>query len=117
MTQIEAARKVHPTEALKQAANEEGLAVEELMELVATGKAVIPLNPRHAPIHPVVIGERLKTKVNVNIGSSENFPELENELKKTEIAIKYKTDTLMDLSTGEISGKSVRKSLIRPESP
>jgi thiamine biosynthesis protein ThiC len=34
------------------------------------------------------------------IGSSEDFPELQNEIEKTEIALKYKTDTIMDLSTG-----------------
>ena len=100
MTQIEEARKGHATAALKQITIEEGLAVEELMELVATGKVVIPLNPKHAPIHPIGIGEKLRTKVNVNIGSSEDFPEVENELKKTEIALKYNTDTIMDLSTG-----------------
>jgi phosphomethylpyrimidine synthase len=36
----------------------------------------------------------------VNIGSSEDFPELETELEKVEVALKYQTDTIMDLSTG-----------------
>lgn len=100
MTQIEAARRGDITDALKQVAAEESLPPEEIQQLVASGKAVIPRNPNHGPIHPVAIGEGLRTKVNVNIGTSEDFPEVESELKKTDIALEYKTDTIMDLSTG-----------------
>jgi len=100
MTQIHEARKGNRTEALRQVAAEEGLTEDTLMELVSQGKVVIPQNPNHSLIHPVGIGQKLRTKVNVNIGSSEDFPELENELAKVEIALKYETDTLMDLSTG-----------------
>ena len=100
MTQIKEARKGNVTPALKQVAAEESLAEEEVGELVASGRAVIPLNSCRAAIHPVGIGEKLRTKVNVNIGSSEDFPKVEIELKKAEMALKYKTDTIMDLSTG-----------------
>lgn len=100
MTQIEEARKGNITPSLKKVAEEEGLAPETLLDLVAEGKVVIPHNPNHSPLHPVGIGQKLRTKVNVNIGTSMDFPQEENELKKTEIALKYETDTLMDLSTG-----------------
>ncbi len=100
MTQLKDARKGNVTDAIKQVAEEEGISAEELLELVAEGKVVVPINPNHSPIHPVGIGEKLRTKVNVNIGSSEDFPEIENELRKVEIALKYETDTIMDLSTG-----------------
>ncbi len=100
MTQIEEARKGNITPALKKIAGEEGSAPETLLDLVAQGKIVIPLNPDHSPIHPVGIGQKLKTKVNVNIGTSQDFPQEDNELKKVEVALKYETDTLMDLSTG-----------------
>ena len=100
MTQLKEARKGNVTDAIKQVAEEEGISAEELLELVAEGKVVVPINPNHSPIHPVGIGEKLRTKVNVNIGSSEDFPEIENELMKVEIALKYETDTIMDLSTG-----------------
>ena len=100
MTQIDAAKKGNITEAQKSVAEEEGLPHESLTELVAQGKAVIPLNPNHSPIHPVGIGKNLKTKVNVNIGTSVDFPQEDNELKKVEESLKYGTDTLMDLSTG-----------------
>jgi phosphomethylpyrimidine synthase len=77
MTQLEEVRKGNVTPALKQVAAEESLKEEEVAELVASGKAVIPLNSRRAEIHPVGIGEKLRTKVNVNIGSSEDFPKVE----------------------------------------
>jgi phosphomethylpyrimidine synthase len=100
MTQLKEARKGNITDAVEQVAKDEGIPPDQLLELVAKGRVVVPLNPNHSPIHPVGIGEKLKTKVNVNIGSSEDFPEVENELMKTEIALKYGTDTIMDLSTG-----------------
>jgi len=100
MTQIEEARKGNHTEALKKVAEEEGISASELIELVASGKVVIPLNPNHSPIHPVGIGQKLRTKVNVNIGTSVDFPREEDELKKVEESLKYGTDTIMDLSTG-----------------
>jgi len=100
MTQIEEARKGHATDALKTIAEEEGVSVDDLIELVANGKVVIPLNPNHSPIHSFGIGESLRTKVNVNLGTSEDFPEIENEIRKVEISLKYEADTIMDLSTG-----------------
>jgi phosphomethylpyrimidine synthase len=104
MTQIEEARKGNITASLKKVAAEEDLPAEKIIELVAEGKVVIPHNPRHqsnhSPIHPVGIGQKLRTKVNVNLGTSLDFPREEDELKKVEISLKYETDTLMDLSTG-----------------
>jgi phosphomethylpyrimidine synthase len=100
MTQIEQAKKGNITSSLKKVADEEGFAPEMLSNLVAGGKVVIPYNPNHSPIHPIGIGQKLRTKVNVNIGTSMDFPQEENELKKVEVSLKYGTDTLMDLSTG-----------------
>jgi len=74
MTQIEEARKGNITSSLKKVAEEEGFSPETLLNLVAQGKAVIPHNPNHSPIHPVGIGQKLRTKVNVNIGTSWTFP-------------------------------------------
>jgi phosphomethylpyrimidine synthase len=116
MTQIEQARKGNVTPSLKKVADEEGFAPEELLNLVAQGKAVVPHNPKRTSIHPVGIGQKLSTKVNVNIGTSMDFPQEENELKKVEISLKYKTDTLMDLSTGgdikKIRAMILKKALI-----
>jgi phosphomethylpyrimidine synthase len=85
---------------MKKAAAGEGVARETLLELMASGKAVIPFNPNHSPSRPVAIGRSLRTKVNVNIGTSADFPALADELRKVEIAVKYEADAIMDLSTG-----------------
>lgn len=100
MTQIEEARKGNITSSLKKVAEEEGFSLEIVLDLVAQGKVVIPHNPHHLPLHPVGIGQKLRTKVNVNLGTSIDFPQETNELKKVKVALKYGTDTLMDLSTG-----------------
>jgi phosphomethylpyrimidine synthase len=100
MTQIEEARKGNITQAAKAVAEEEHVSPEFLQGLVAEGKVVIPVNPNHSPIHAIGIGQGLRTKVNVNLGTSSDFPEMEDELRKVEVALKYETDTLMDLSTG-----------------
>ena len=104
MTEIEEARKGNITPFLKKIAEDEDLPSESLLDLVSKGKIVIPHNPNHntnqSPFRPVGIGKSLRTKVNVNLGTSIDFPQVEDELKKVKISLKHKTDTLMDLSTG-----------------
>lgn len=100
MTQIEEAQKGRITPAIKAVAKDEQIDPKELSRLVAQGQVVIPLNPNHKGVKPVGIGRSLKTKVNVNIGTSQDFPRLESELEKVDVSLKYNTDTLMDLSTG-----------------
>lgn len=112
MTQIEEARKGNTTEVLKKVAAEEGLSAESLLKLVAEGKVVIPQNPNHSPVHPVGIGQKLRTKVNVNIGTSVDFPDEKDELRKVDEALKYGTDTLMDLSTGG-DIRRIRRAILR----
>jgi phosphomethylpyrimidine synthase len=112
MTQLEHARKGVLTAALKKAAAREGLAARDLANLVAAGRAVIPANPRHSPAQPVAIGSGLRTKVNVNIGTSRDFPSLADELAKLKVSLKYETDAVMDLSTGGDLGR-IRRTILR----
>ena len=100
MTQTEKARKGVLTPALRKVAAAEGVAPEKLAELVARGLVVIPFNPNHSPVRPAGIGRGLRTKVNVNIGTSRDFPHLADELRKVRISLAHGADTLMDLSTG-----------------
>jgi phosphomethylpyrimidine synthase len=111
LTQIEEARKGNLTEAAKAIAEEERVSPESLMGLVAEGKVVIPVNPNHSPIHAIGIGQGLRTKVNVNIGTSSDFPAVEDELKKVDVSLKYETDTIMDLSTGG-DIKEIRRTIL-----
>ncbi len=111
MTQLELARKGRLSPALKRAARREKRAPEALAEVIAQGKACLPWNPNHSPKQPTAIGKSLRTKVNVNIGTSRDFPRLSDELKKVRISLEYGTDTLMDLSTGG-NLKRIRESIL-----
>lgn len=112
MTQIENARKGIITDELKIVAKKEFIEEEKLRELVAQGRVVIPANKNHKNLIPVGIGKGLTTKVNANIGTSEDYYEIENEIKKIDMVIKYKSDAVMDLSTGG-NIRDIRKALIK----
>ena len=101
MTQLEAARKGKITPEMEYVAQQEGRHPEEIRALVAAGRVVIPANPNHTSLRRFTgIGEGLRVKVNVNLGTSYDYVNLEEELEKVRIAHEYGADTLMDLSTG-----------------
>ncbi|HOO04611.1 MAG TPA: phosphomethylpyrimidine synthase ThiC, partial [Methanomassiliicoccales archaeon] len=87
------------SEEIVRAARAEGADPEWVRRVVATGRAVVPFNPLHSP-EPCAIGEGLTVKVNANVGTSRDLPDLGPELEKARIAVRYGADTLMDLSTG-----------------
>jgi phosphomethylpyrimidine synthase len=112
MTQLEQARKGVLTKAMKKVARDEKIAPQSLQHLIAQGQVVIPCNPNHSTLtRPVGIGRSLRTKVNVNLGTSADFPRLADELRKVDIALKYETDALMDLSTGG-NLRSIRRRIL-----
>lgn len=99
MTQLEAAKKGIITPEIAKVAADEFIDVNELVNLIAEGKVVIPRNiNRDFDVRG--IGRKLRTKVNANIGTSGDCPFLDVELKKLEAAIRAGTDSVMDLSTG-----------------
>ena len=102
---------------LTKVAAAEGIPVEILAGLVARGLVVIPFNPNHSPARPAGIGKGLRTKVNVNLGTSRDFPLLADELRKVKISLKYGADALMDLSTGGDLRKIRRRILDRTPGP
>jgi len=83
-----------------QVAKDESLTPEELCRGLAQGTISIPFNPLHNNCKPTGIGKGLKTKVNANIGTSADFPKIEDELVKLQACINAKADAVMDLSTG-----------------
>jgi phosphomethylpyrimidine synthase len=68
-------------------------------ERVATGEIVIPHNIHHE-FRAIGIGKGLRTKVNANIGASNLHQFLEEEVEKLYTAIRFGSDSVMDLSTG-----------------
>ena len=100
MTQLEKARNKEVTPEMKIVAEKENTDLKKLIKNIAEGKVVIPASRLHKNLIPIGIGERLKVKVNANIGSSPDKADLDYELEKLKVCINAKTDTVMDLSTG-----------------
>lgn len=85
---------------------------EDVRDLIAQRKAVIPLSFRHPEAEPMIIGRAFTTKVNANIGASGACRVPSDELGKLREALLCGADTVMDLSTGE-NIASIRESIIR----
>ncbi|MHA1321090.1 MAG: phosphomethylpyrimidine synthase ThiC, partial [Promethearchaeota archaeon] len=89
-------------------AENEGIDVKKLMKKISKGEVVIM---KRDNFHPVGIGNPLRTKINVNLGTSSSAIDLNEEFKKVEVAQKYGADTISDLSMGgEID--EIRKKII-----
>ncbi len=117
MTQLELARKGRLTKAIRATAKAEKISPDSLLPLVASGQVVIPANPNHSADRPCAIGRSLRTKVNVNLGTSADFPRLADELRKVSVSFKYGADTIMDLSTGGDLRRIRRRILARSPIP
>ena len=100
MTQLEYARQGTSTDAMAKSAAAEGVAVETIRQGLAEGTIVITQNLKHRNIAPLAIGKGLRTKVNANVGTSQDHMNIEEELGKVRVAIEAGADTIMDLSTG-----------------
>jgi phosphomethylpyrimidine synthase len=100
MTQLEYARRGLITEQMQMAAEAEGVAPEFIRDGLAAGNIVICHNIKHLNGMPLPVGTGLRTKVNANIGSSSDDTDMQKELEKARVAVKYGADAIMDLSTG-----------------
>lgn len=100
MTTLEAARQGIITPIMEQAAAEEGLNAETLRQGIAQGTIALCHNTCHHNGRPLAVGAGLRTKVNANIGSSQDDADIEQEVAKARIAQDAGADALMDLSTG-----------------
>lgn len=88
------------TPEIEAVARAEGKPVEFIMQGLAAGRLVIPRNLKRENIEVKGIGEGLRTKVNANLGTSPDYANTEEEVKKAKVAVKYGADTVMDLSIG-----------------
>ncbi len=98
-TQMEAARKGILTPEIKIAAEKERISPQRLMEWMAEGKAIIPCNKGHKSLSPSAIGSMLKTKINVNLGTSRDLTDLDMEFEKVQMAVDMGAEAIMDLSS------------------
>lgn len=98
-TQMDAARKGIITKELKKVATYENMDVKELLNLVGEGKVVIPANKNHTSLKPYGIGKKLKTKINVNLGTSKDCLDTNVEMEKVMNAVNLGAEAIMDLSS------------------
>ena len=108
-TQMYAARLGIVTEEMKKVAAKENIAVEELVNLIAKGQVIIPANKNHKCLDPNGIGDRLRTKINVNLGTSRDCMDLDMEMEKVNAAVKLGAEAIMDLSSFGDTQKFRRK--------
>ncbi len=108
-TQMDAARKGIITKELQAVAEKEQMDTAQLMQLVAEGKVAIPANKNHKCLDPNGIGSMLKTKINVNLGTSRDCKDLDMELQKVNDAVKMGAESIMDLSSWGDTQKFRRK--------
>jgi len=111
-TQMHYARRGIITEEMEYVARRENLSPELVRDEVARGRLIIPANIRHTNLEPMGIGIAARCKINANIGNSAVVSDIEQELEKLRVAIRYGADTVMDLSTGGDIAR-IREAIIR----
>ena len=116
VTQMYYARQGVITEEMHHVAKRENLPPELIREEVARGRMIIPANINHTNLEPMAIGIASRCKVNANIGASPTSSNVEEELDKLRLSIKYGADTVMDLSTGGGNLDQIRTTIINASS-
>ncbi|MCK5236381.1 MAG: phosphomethylpyrimidine synthase ThiC [Deltaproteobacteria bacterium] len=115
-TRLSAAKAGKITEEMKRVALREGVQPEFIRKGIADGTIIISNNIKRGNVEPLGIGTGLKTKVNANIGSSQDHIDIEEELLKLRAAIDAGADAVMDLSTGgpinEIRAEILKESTV-----
>jgi phosphomethylpyrimidine synthase len=112
VSQMHLAREGVVTEEMVFVAKRERLAPELVRDEVARGRMVIPANVNHPELEPMGIGIAANCKINANIGNSAVTSDIQGELAKLRICLKYGADTVMDLSTGG-DIPQIREAIIR----
>lgn len=108
-TQMDAARKNIITPEMEKVAAKEKMDVEVLRDLIAKGQAIIPANKNHKVLEPNGIGSALRTKINVNLGTSRDWTDLDMEMEKVKSAVDMGAEAIMDLSSSGDTQKFRRK--------
>src|SRR3990172_9451671 len=115
MTRIELARQGRITDEMRDVALAEGVEAEYIRKELAEGTIIISNNVLRRNIPPLAIGKGLRTKINANIGTSQDRLDINEELEKLKVSIEAGADAVMDLSTGgDID--AIRKTILKESS-
>ncbi len=98
-TQMDAAKKGITTKEMEIVAKKENMDIEILKRLIANGQIVIPANKNHTSLNPEGVGKKLRTKINVNLGISRDCYDIDEEMKKVQLALDMNAEAIMDLSS------------------
>ena len=101
VSQLHYARRGIITEEMRFVAEREGVTPEFVRSEIARGRAIIPANIKHTELEPMIIGRNFLVKINANIGNSAIGSSIEEEVDKLRWAVRWGSDTVMDLSTGQ----------------
>lgn len=101
VTQMHYARQGVITAEMEFAAIREGVEPEFVRQELASGRAILPSNINHPESEPMLIGRHFHVKINANIGNSAVSSSIEEEVEKMTWAVRWGSDTVMDLSTGK----------------
>jgi phosphomethylpyrimidine synthase len=101
VTQMHYAKNGIITPEMEFVALREDLSPEFVRKEIALGRAIIPANINHPEVEPMAIGRNFLVKINANIGNSLVSSSIEEEVEKMTWAIRWGSDTVMDLSTGK----------------
>jgi phosphomethylpyrimidine synthase len=97
-TQMEAARQGRLTPQMEQVLEDEPVDRQYLIDGLARGTIALPANKRHINLRGGAIGCGLRTKINVNLGVSQDCCNPDSEMRKVRDALALKADAIMDLS-------------------
>ncbi len=111
---MKAAKNGNTTEEMEFVAVNEQVDLDFIKRGIKKGRIIIPKSNRRELNPPIGIGKGLLVKINANVGSSKTVCNIDEELEKAKIAVKYGADTVMDLSTGvtESDIRTIRKQII-----
>ena len=98
-TQMNAARQGIITPQMEIVAEKEHMDSKELRELIAKGEVIIPCNKKHKSLDPSGVGAKLTTKINVNLGVSRDWKDVDMEYEKVRAAVEMGAEAIMDLSS------------------
>ena len=98
-TQMDAARRGIITPQMEVVAEKEHMDAEELRKLIAKGEVIIPCNKNHKSLSPSGVGAKLTTKINVNLGVSRDWKDVNMEYEKVNAAVEMGAEAIMDLSS------------------
>ncbi|MFC1584640.1 phosphomethylpyrimidine synthase ThiC [Fibrobacterota bacterium] len=92
--------KQHDGESFGARTPEGQITAEFVRSEIAAGRAMIPANINHPESEPMIIGRNFLVKINANIGNSALSSSISEEVEKMIWAVRWGSDTVMDLSTG-----------------